>query len=170
LWRALTDLLRLLQAKCNEEARYQTFFERHPVIFRALGFDRYASFEKSSGNVLPFDTEKGYTPEPDFLCAQTGAGQLTVFELKTPFVGDITTSRSDGNRLEFKATAETYLSQAREYVQSIRGNVAARQEVMRVLDLPAIADYDIVLVYGLGQEWEWLALGGSIRGRTPAPP
>lgn len=166
LWRALTDLLRLLQARCNEEARYQTFFERHPVTFRALGFDRYASFEKASGNVLPFDTEKGYTPEPDFLCAQIGAGQLTIFELKTPFVGDITTSRSDGNRLKFKASAESYLSQAREYVQSIRGNVAARQEVMRVLDLPAVADYDIVLVYGLGQEWDEVTVRELLAGRS----
>jgi hypothetical protein len=42
-----------------------------------------------------------------------------MFELKTPFVGRLTTSRSDGNRLKLKATPESYISQATEYVDSI---------------------------------------------------
>lgn len=92
LWRAVVDLFSLLQDGCNEEARYQRFLEAHPVSFAVLGFDRYAAFEKRSGNSLPFDNERGFAPEPDFLCADAESGLLTVFELKTPFVGGITTA------------------------------------------------------------------------------
>jgi hypothetical protein len=93
-----------------------------------------------------------YTPKPDFLCARRDSGELTVFELKTPFVGEVTTARQDGNRLKFKAKAETYLSQATEYVASVRGSVEARDVVKRVLDIPKISTYRIVLVYGLAQD------------------
>jgi len=154
LWRALVDLTRLLQSQCNVEATYQRFFERHSVVFSALGFDRYASFEKASGNALPFDPERGFSPEPDFLCAQRDAGVLTVFELKTPFVDNPTTARSDGNRLKFRATAETYLSQATEYWRSIEGRLEARDVVKQVLDVPRITTYEIAVVYGFRGEWD----------------
>jgi len=165
LWRALADLHRLLQEQCNVEATYQKFFEHHSVVFRVMGFDRYASFERTSGNTLPHDMERGYAPAPDFLCANSDTGELTVFELKTPFVGEITTARPDGNRLKFKASAESYLSQTTEYVNSIRGNFEAREVVKRILDIPKISSYQIALVYGLSEELDDACIGELLDNR-----
>jgi len=154
IWRATIDLIRLLQSECNSEKTYQTWLEAHPAVFESLGFDRYASFEKSSGNRLPYDPERSYVPEPDFLCANATTGVLTVFELKTPFVGDPTTSRADGNREKFMATVESYISQVTEYCQSIQGRLEARDMIKKVLDISTISKYEIYLVYGFRSEWD----------------
>src|SRR5659263_120165 len=122
LWQAIYKLYAMLISRVNDEAAYQTYFECNPIVFHTLGFDAFASFEKSSGNLLPFDVYRGYRPEPDFLFARTGAGEITVFELKTPFVGDLIVSRSsDGNRTKLRAQAEGYVSQTTEYAESIQG-------------------------------------------------
>lgn len=153
LWRAAIDLMRLLYSQCSTEDEYQRWFEYHSVIFSVLGFDRYSSFEGSSGNRLPFDPERNYVPQPDFLCANADTGVLTVFELKTPFVGSLTTARSDGNRRIFKRNARAYIAQAIEYCEAIRGSLDAREVVKRVLDMPVCSAYAACLVYGLREEW-----------------
>jgi hypothetical protein len=136
----------------NDEASYQRLFERHTSIFSVLGMDIASSFEKSSSNKIPYDPERNFQPEPDFICAELPAGNIAVVELKTPFVGEITTSRQDGNRAKFKASAESYISQTTEYVESIRQRPKARDAVKRVLGLERVADYRAVLVYGLAAE------------------
>jgi len=148
LWAAIYALYRLLIDQVNDEASYQTLFEQHPAIFSVLGVDTAASFEKSSPNAIPFDPERGFQPEPDFIGAESASGNIFVVELKTPFVGDITTSRQDGNRAKFKALAESYISQTTEYVESIRQRPEARDIVKSVLELSKIADYRAVIVYG----------------------
>lgn len=152
LWTAIYDFYCLLVSKNNEEASYQKLFEQHPAIFTVLGIDTAASFEKSSPNTLPFDEDRSFNPEPDFIGAEIEAGILTVVELKTPFVGNITTSRNDGNRAKFKAIAEGYISQTTEYVESIRQNREARDVVKKVLNVSKTSDYRAKLIYGLSAE------------------
>ena len=142
-------LYELLIDQVNDEAAYQAFFLKHPIVFSALGYDSAAPFDKQSKNKLPVDEGRGYRPEPDFLCADLRSAVLTVFELKTPFEPNPTTSRADGNRRKFRATVESHLSQATEYVESIREREAARQIVCDVLGLPSISSYRVVMPYGL---------------------
>ncbi|MEQ1370511.1 Shedu anti-phage system protein SduA domain-containing protein [Acinetobacter schindleri] len=152
LWAAIYALYCLLVENKNEENLYQELFERHPIIFSVLGVDIAAPFEKSSPHSLPYDLDKEYTPEPDFVGVELPAGNVVVVELKTPFVGGITTARQDGNRAKFKAMAETYISQATEYIESIRERHEARDVVRNVLNFEKIADYKIKLIYGLSAE------------------
>ena len=152
LWAAIYGLYCLLIDRVNDEASYQKLFEQHPSIFSVMGLDVAASFEKSSPNKIPFDPERNFQPEPDFVCAELPAGNVTVVELKTPFVGEITTSRQDGNRAKFKALAESYISQTTEYVESIRQRQEARDAVKRTLAIEKTADYRAVVVYGLASE------------------
>lgn len=152
LWSAIYDLHVLLNKKKNEENLYQELFEKHPIIFSVLGIDIAKSFEKSSPYSLPYDEDKGYTPEPDFIGVELSAGNIIVVELKTPFVGDITTARQDGNRAKFKSLAESYISQATEYVESIHQRSEARDVVKRELNFDKIADYRVKLIYALSAE------------------
>ncbi|MFO1007609.1 MAG: DUF4263 domain-containing protein [Planctomycetaceae bacterium] len=152
LWQAITALFILLQDESNTESDYQRFFESHPIAFTAIGVERAASFEKRSGNQLPLDPNMEIIPEPDFLGINCSKKELSVIELKTPFVGRITTSRSDGNRANFKATAGQYLSQATEYVRSIQGSERARDTVKSVLRIENIPAYNIILLYGLSND------------------
>ena len=149
LWSAIYDLYVLIKEKKNDENLYQELFEKHPIIFSALGVDVAKSFEKSSPYSLPYDEDKGYTPEPDFIGVELSAGNIIVVELKTPFVGDITTARQDGNRAKFKALAEGYISQATEYIESIQQRSEARDVVRRELNFEKIAAYRVKLIYGL---------------------
>lgn len=152
LWASIYDLHCLLQSETNGEPSYQRFFEHHPVMFSILGLNVAASFEKSSINSIPFDPERKFRPEPDFIGAELPAGNLVIMELKIPFVGDITTVRQDGNRANFKALAETYISQATEYAESIRQRSEARDIVKRALNMTSIADYRVMLVYARSSE------------------
>lgn len=152
LWDAIYDLYCLLADQTNEERSYQRLFEQHPVIFSVLGLDAVASFEKSSPNKIPFDLDRNFQPEPDFIGAEIPSGNVVIVELKTPFVGDITTARQDGNRAKFKALAESYISQTTEYVESIRQRSEAREIVKNVLGINKVADYRAVIVYGLNAE------------------
>lgn len=149
MWAAIYALYCLLIDQVNDEPSYQSLFEQHPAIFSVMGLDTAASFEKRSSNAIPFDPERNFQPEPDFICAESSSGNLVVVELKTPFVGEITTARQDGNRAKFKAIAESYVSQATEYVESIRQRPDARNVVKSVLGISRIADYRAIIVYGL---------------------
>jgi len=170
LWQAIYKLYAMLISRVNDEAAYQTYFECNPIVFHTLGFDAFASFEKSSGNLLPFDVDRGYRPEPDFLCARTGAGEITVFELKTPFVGDLIVSRSsDGNRTKLRAQAEGYVSQTTEYAESIQGRTEARAVVQKALGVDRIAAYRVALVYGLAEDNKIADVTRLLANRTGIP-
>jgi hypothetical protein len=152
LWAAIYGLYRLMADKENREDKYQLFLERNQVAFRILGCTEARSYENRSGRELPFDREKGFQPQPDFLGIDDNTGTLYVIELKTPFVGSITTARSDGNRIKFKADAESYLSQTLEYAESIRGREAAREAVTSEFAIERISSYRICLIYALASE------------------
>lgn len=152
LWNAIYALYSLLSNRVNDEANYQAFFENHPAVFTSLGFDEAKSFEKASPHVLPYDKSREFRPEPDFIGISRENGKLSIVELKTPFVGSITTSRSDGNRAKLKANAESYVSQGTEYVDSIRERSDARDVVSQVLSVERIAAYELLLIYGLREE------------------
>ncbi|MFM5995961.1 MAG: Shedu anti-phage system protein SduA domain-containing protein [Dolichospermum sp.] len=149
IWNAIYALYELLTDEENSEKKYQTFFESHPVVFKILGFDTFQSYEKSSGKRLPFDNDRNYRPEPDFLCGNIESCTVTVFELKTPFVKPFIVNRTDGNRAKLNATAESYLSQATEYAKFIQGSSEARSVVKSDLSLRTISSYQIIIVYGL---------------------
>ncbi len=151
LWAAIYALYCLLIDQVNDESAYQSLFEQHPTVFSVMGLDTASPFEKRSSNVIPFDLERDFRPEPDFICAERSSGVLVIVELKTPFVGKITTARQDGNRAKFKAIAESYVSQATEYVESIRQRFEAREVVKSVLGINRIADYRAVIVYASEQ-------------------
>ncbi len=151
LWNAIYSLYELLIEEENSEAKYQNFFESNPVVFKILGFTSFQSYEKSSGKQLPFDQDRNFRPEPDFLCANLESSVVTIFELKTPFVSPLVIERADGNRRKLNANAETYVSQATEYAESIRENSNTREIVKKDLFLKDISSYRIILVYGLAQ-------------------
>jgi len=168
LWSAIYALYCLLIENKNEENLYQELFERHPIIFTVLGVDVAASFEKSSPHSLPYDSDRGYVPEPDFIGVELPVGNVVIVELKTPFVGEITTTRQDGNRAKFKAMAETYISQSTEYIESIRERNEAREVVKSVLNFERIADYKVKLIYGLSNDND-VNLVGKLAGQRKVP-
>ena len=146
------ELYELLQSRHNLEAAYQAYFERNPIVFRILGFDEHASFEHSSGNALPRDHECDIDREPDFICARSATGEVTVFELKTPFLGSLVTSRSDGAREKLRENASRYVAQVREYVRYIVGSEAARAVVKNVLNIQNITTVRAMVVCGMASE------------------
>ncbi|MEA3327291.1 MAG: DUF4263 domain-containing protein [Chloroflexota bacterium] len=152
LWQAIYQLYELLIDRNNVESSYQDYFEKNPIVFMVLGFDSSASFEKSSGNSLPYDSIRKYKPEPDFLCSKYDSGELCVFELKTPFAPKMIVRRTKGRRKKFRAKVEEYLSQSTEYVESIREHADARDIVENVLGIEQISYYKIALIYGLGED------------------
>lgn len=152
LWGAIYDLYELLVVCCNEEAKYQNYFERHKIPFSVLGLSTPVSFEKQSKFHLPYDQELGFTPEPDFIAIKMHTSTLVVVELKTPFVGKITTSRRDGNRSKLSAEAETYVSQGTEYAKSITGRLEARDYLKRLFGIGSVSDVEVVLIYALASE------------------
>jgi hypothetical protein len=152
LWYAIYDLYELLIEKCNAEVRYQAYFEQHPVVFSILNLDSPYSFEKKSPHALPHDDEREFRPEPDFIARVAQSSTLSIVELKTPFVGKITTSRSDGNRLKLSAIAESNLSQSIEYALSIKEREVARDYLQRLFSIRKISDVEVLLIYGLSAE------------------
>lgn len=168
LWSAAYGLYRLLMDRESAEEKYQLFFECHPIALKVLGYSEVKSYEKRSGRQLPFDNEKNYRPEPDFIGIDFRVGGLSVIELKTPFVGAITTSRADGNRTKFKADAESYISQATEYVESIRGRESAREAVLAEFGTDRISSYKVILIYGLSSENDSSEVARLCAGRSTA--
>lgn len=152
LWHAIYALYEMLIDRENDENAYQSLFDAHPAIFVALGFDSYQSYERSSGKKLPFDPDRGFRPEPDFLCAEIENSTVTVFELKTPFVPRLIIERGDGNRQKLSATAESYVSQATEYAESIRERSDAREIVKADLGLSQISAIKIALAYAIASD------------------
>ena len=149
LWRAIIELRSLLNAQVKDEDSYQRFFERNPIVFSALGFDAAEPFDKKSTFRLPFDEDRNFTPEPDFICADAASGRITVFELKTPFVPAPLTRRRDGNRRKFRANLQSYVAQTKEYIKSISENAKARSVVRQALKVEKISGYRGVVVYGM---------------------
>ena len=147
LWSAIYNLHMLLQRKVNVEQDYQDYFESNPIAFRELNVDRALSFDERSTRRIPYDADKSYTPKPDFIGVRLCTNSLVIVELKTPFVGEITTSRRDGNRAKFKANAEQYISQVVEYVDSVASREGAREVVCRELKIDRISTYEAILVY-----------------------
>lgn len=167
LWLAIYDLYELLTDKVNEERAYQSYFENHPIVFSVLGYDAAVPFDKGSHHKLPHDNDRNFRPEPDFICGIRQTGEVTVFELKTPFQSSPTTSRSDGNREKFKANVESYLAQASEYVNTIRGREAARAIVCEALQLPGISSYKIAIIYGRSDAEDALSVARLTDMRLP---
>lgn len=151
LWLAAAELLWLLDNQENRESEYQALFERHPIIFDVLGFDACASFEKKSVHKLPRCKELGFSPEPDFIAADTSKSAITIIDLKTPFVPSSSTDR-DTSRQKFRATVESYLAQLADYLQCVRGSEGARSVVCDALHLKTISSYSSMLIYGMSNE------------------
>jgi hypothetical protein len=151
LWDSIAELYALLVARENSEASYQEWAERNLVVFEVLGFDAVKSFEKKSGNKLPFDADRNFSPEPDFICANLSTGVVTVFDFKTPYVSNPIVERSDGNRKKFNASLESYISQVLDYTESIEGRTEARAVIQRELGVARISAYRRLLVYGLSE-------------------
>ena len=150
IWKAITELFFLLAQPNLPEKEYQSFFERNPCVFDILGFDCYAPFEIESGNKLPFDEERGFTPMPDFICGKRDVDEAVVFELKRPDETRGVTTRADGNRAKLRANIEGYVSQTCEYVKSIRGNSDARKVVCQILGMKRIRSTSGFLMCGIG--------------------
>ena len=94
---------------------------------------------------------------------------MTVFELKTPFVGHLITTRSgDGNRAKPREDLARHIAQAREYVSSIRGNADARATIRHLLQLERISDYRIDLVCGVAEENDAARLSEILAGVSPS--
>lgn len=167
LWRATHELFDLLRLENNSENAYQQFLERNPIVFRVLGYDVHQSFEKRSGNKLPRDQERDLSLEPDFLCGRSQIGELTVFELKTPFLGRLLTSRPDGARPKVREKVARHIAQAKDYIDVIRGNADAREVVRKVLPMDTISSYRTVIVAGLSENNDLPAISRYLSDRSP---
>jgi hypothetical protein len=152
LWHGLLAFYSLLiEKKSNCEIDYQNLFENHSVLFIGLDVTDPNSFEKRSPNKLPYDEDLRLTPEPDFICLAEMSNALIIVELKTPFVGKITTARSDGNRAKLTSLAESYLSQCAEYCHSILGNKGTREYLCSLFCIDRISELRIKLLYALSE-------------------
>lgn len=154
LWQAICELTWLLEDRSQVESEFQSFFEDNPVVFPILGFQNFASYEKKSGNRLPYDHEHKRQLEPDFICGNPVNQTATVFELKTPVDCEATTSLQNGNRQKFRAIVESHIAQVSEYCEFILGNLNVRANVAKTLGLGGIKAVDGVLVYGLTNDEE----------------
>ena len=76
-------------------------------------------------------------------------------ELKTPFVGKITTSRSDGNRAKFCADADSFISQTIEYRDSIRENNESRSIAAKAFNVDTIKSSKPLIIYGMERDNDW---------------
>ncbi|MFT6104132.1 MAG: hypothetical protein ACJA1E_000547 [Paracoccaceae bacterium] len=167
LWQAICELTWLLEDRSQVESDYQGFFEDNPVVFPILGFQRFASYEKKSGNRLPYDDEHERQLEPDFICGNPINQTVTVFELKTPVDKEATTSLQNRNRQKFKAIVESHISQVSEYCEFISGNFNVRADVAKTLGLGGIKAVDGVLVYGLTDDEEAPTVAKLAARRSP---
>ncbi|MEY1556539.1 Shedu anti-phage system protein SduA domain-containing protein [Yoonia sp. R2331] len=149
LWTSIYELYVLLEDNVQHEDAYQQFFENNPAVFPVLGFTHFASFERKSGNKLPYDAEGDRQLEPDFICGNPEYQRITIFELKTPVDADATTALNNGNRVKFRAILESYISQVAEYCEFISGNADARTAVAGKLGMGGVSTVDGILVYGL---------------------
>ncbi|MBI1323923.1 DUF4263 domain-containing protein [bacterium] len=154
-WRTMYELWKLIATEANNESSYQKLFSDHPHILNCIGIDEIIPFDKTSSYRLPFDDERGYTPEPDFLGIDRSSNRLFIVELKTPFVGKITTSRSDGNRAKFSADADSYISQAIEYRDSIIENKEARGIVAKAFGVDVLKSFKPILIYAMERDNDW---------------
>lgn len=141
-----------MSEECNKEDNYQEYFEKYEIPFRTLGLKESKSFEKKSDYQLPFDPELGFTPEPDFIALKQNSHTLVIVELKTPFVGKITTSIKGEKRVKLSAQSETYISQCTEYAQSITGRIDAREYLQKIFNIDSISDVEVILIYALAKE------------------
>lgn len=133
LFKAIYELYELLFInKVNEENQYQKYLENNPIVFEALDYDVVESFEKSSGNKLPKNEELNFRPEPDFIARKQLNGQIEIFEIKTPFVGEIITTKN-GQRTKFTAKTEEYFSQVSEYIDSIDRCSDIRKKIAEIM-------------------------------------
>lgn len=167
LWTAIYELYALLEDDVRYEDAYQQFFENNPAIFPVLGLTRFASFEKKSGNKLPYDAEGDRQLEPDFICGNPENQRLTVFELKTPVDANAITALSNGSRIKFRAILESYISQVAEYCEFISGNADARTAVADKLGMGGVSTVDGVLVYGLNDSVQKPVLEKLSARRSP---
>lgn len=167
IWKAITELFFLLGQQDLPEKEYQDFFERNPCVFNVLGFDCYAPFEIESGNKLPFDEERGFTPMPDFICGKCDTEEAVVFEIKRPDETRAVTTRADGNRAKLRANIESYVSQTCEYVKSIRGNSDARKIICQTLGIAKIRSTSGFLVCGTSNNSDAPIVSELISEREP---
>jgi len=167
IWQAVTELFFLLEQPDLPEEEYQLFFERNPCVFEVLGFDCFAPFDIKSGNKLPFDEERGFTPMPDFICGKRDVEEAVVFEIKRPDETRAVTARADGNRAKLRANIEGYVSQTCEYVKSIRGNSDARKAVCQTLEMNRIRSTSGFLLCGMSDDNDAPVVAELISERAP---
>lgn len=118
----LLDLDALLARPEQDEASYQALLERHPIVFRALGYQAWIA--------KPVLVTAARSFEPDFL-VQGMDGTWEVFELKRP---DTTVVRPKEPRQQFYAEFDSYVSQCTEYARFFldaanRAQVRARHQI-----------------------------------------
>ena len=154
LWKAINELYQLLSFGCNTEQEFQEFFERNPIVFRTLGFDSWKPFDSRSGNQLPYDGDKEFQPQPDFICGISSPGEIVVFEIKTPLYAAMTTSRQDVKRTKFREKINSYISQTSEYVRFIRGSDTARVKIREIIGQSSYSSCRGVLVCGVNDPTE----------------
>ena len=168
LWVAIWQLVQLLnQSEGATEDEIQSFFENNPVSFRVLDFDAAISYEKSSGNRLPYDKEAKTQREPDFICIERAKRIVTVFELKTPTRDRAITSRPDGQRAKLRAGLESYMSQTSEYIGFIESDREVREELSRKFGIESIMQLRGVLAYGMAKEEEIHIVSKLVSSRNP---
>jgi len=167
IWGAITELYFLLKQRHLLEKAYQEFFERNPSVFRILGFDCYASFEIESGNRLPYDKERRFTPMPDFICCRYDTEEIIVFEIKRSDETRAITTRSDGNRAKLRANIESYISQTCEYIKSIRSNSDSREIISKILGINRIRSISGLLVCGISHDCDAPVVAELISEREP---
>lgn len=110
---AITQLTRLVEAD-DAEHEFQSWFERHPVVWEALGFQRSLphpalNLPGAGSMILDFLAER-----PD--------GLWEIVELKRP---DTAVLKNPGRRTTFYSDMHTYVAQCREYSLRCSDSVVA---------------------------------------------
>jgi hypothetical protein len=152
--RAIEELDELLLRDVADEAPYQAWFERHPVVFAALGYQRTIAHPRIAA-------PDGAEWIPDFLVLRSTAWEL--FEIKTPQAA-ILLDRE--RRYKFYAEFESYVAQCREYSEAL-DDPRTRDAVKERYDIALHKDPIATIVSGRSSGLDREKLQALARSRIP---
>lgn len=152
---AITELTILLDHDDAKEKEFQSWFERHPVAWEALGFQRSVprlelNLPGQSGMIL------------DFL-AERPNGLWEIVELKRP---DTAVLKNPERRTTFYSAMESYISQCREY--SLRcSDSAVSSYLMQSCGMRVNGWPHCIIIAGRSSEIDRVKVHELLRHSTP---
>ncbi|MBZ0095809.1 MAG: DUF4263 domain-containing protein [Sulfuricella sp.] len=151
----IAELTNLLEFPDVGEDEFQSWFERHPVVFDVLGYRRSISHPELT---LPGSP----TLIPDFI-AQRPDGLWEIVELKRP---DTAVLKNPERRTAFYSDMNTYVSQCLEYAERCSDSHVA-QSLLEAHGFVINAQPESTLISGRSDGLDRLKVHGLLKRFTP---